>query len=184
MCSETDFTQEKVNFHAITGIPNSSTYCCCPLDHHLQEAGPSFWQPQKGHEKCIFETLHNVIKCVLSVTESNFNEKKDQNFHICLRSGPRWLTPPPPFTVSLTENIRFFTPSLNFRKELDKYCTFGRLHNRPACHTKPSAIVIRLRPNCATRLCFRLVSTTQDGTHPLQCLWQALREEADEDLDG
>merc|ERR1712107_810968 len=43
--------------------------------------------------------------------------------------------------------------------------------------------VIRLRPNCATRLCFRLVSTTQDGTHPLQCLWQA-REEADEDLDG
>ena len=28
MCSETDFTQEKVNFHATTGIPNSSSYCC------------------------------------------------------------------------------------------------------------------------------------------------------------
>ena len=26
--------------------------------------------------------------------ESNFNDKEDQNFHICLRSGPRWLTPP------------------------------------------------------------------------------------------
>ena len=28
MCSETDFTQEKVNFHATSGIPNSSSYCC------------------------------------------------------------------------------------------------------------------------------------------------------------
>ena len=27
-CSETDFTKEKVNSHAITGIPNSSSYCC------------------------------------------------------------------------------------------------------------------------------------------------------------
>ena len=41
-CSETDFTQEEFNFHATTGIPNSSSYCCCPPDHHLQEAGPSF----------------------------------------------------------------------------------------------------------------------------------------------
>ena len=65
-----------------------------PLDHHLQEAGPSLWQPQKRHEKCIFETLHNETKCVLSVKESNFNEKKDQNFHICLWSGLRWLTSP------------------------------------------------------------------------------------------
>ena len=46
-----------------------------PPDHHLQEAGPSFWQPQKGHEKCIFETLHNEIKCVLSIKGSNFMEK-------------------------------------------------------------------------------------------------------------
>ena len=35
-------------------------------------------QPRKGHEKRIFETLHNEIKCVLSVKESNF---KNQNFH-------------------------------------------------------------------------------------------------------
>ena len=40
MCSETDFT--KVNSHATTEIPNSSSYCCCPLDDHLHEAGPSF----------------------------------------------------------------------------------------------------------------------------------------------
>ena len=41
MCSETDFTQEKVNIHVTTGIPNSPFYCCCPPDDHLQEAGPS-----------------------------------------------------------------------------------------------------------------------------------------------
>ena len=69
MCSETDFTQEKVNFHATIGIPNSTSYCCCPPDDHLQEAGPSLWQPRKGHKKCIFETPHNEIKCVLSVKE-------------------------------------------------------------------------------------------------------------------
>ena len=28
----------------------------------------------KGHEKCFFETPYNVIKCVFSVKESNFNE--------------------------------------------------------------------------------------------------------------
>ena len=41
VCSETDFTQEKANFHATTGFPNSCSYCYCPPDHHLQEAGPS-----------------------------------------------------------------------------------------------------------------------------------------------
>ena len=28
MCAETDFTQEKVNFHPTTGIPDFSSYCC------------------------------------------------------------------------------------------------------------------------------------------------------------
>ena len=28
----------------------------------------------KGHEKCIFETPHNEINCILSVKESDFNE--------------------------------------------------------------------------------------------------------------
>ena len=34
------------------------------------------WQPRKGHEKCIFETLHNEMQCVLSNKESNFNGEK------------------------------------------------------------------------------------------------------------
>ena len=36
----------------------------------------------KGHEKCIFETPYNEIKCVLSVKESNFNEKKIKIFTV------------------------------------------------------------------------------------------------------
>ena len=36
-----------------------------PQDVHLQQ--------QKGHEKHIFETLHNEIKCVLSVKEDRFH---------------------------------------------------------------------------------------------------------------
>ena len=34
--------------------------------------------------------------------------KFDQNFHICLRSGPRGLKSPPPLTVSLTVKIPGF----------------------------------------------------------------------------
>ena len=45
-------------------------------------------QPRKGREKCIFETLQNDLKRVLSIKESNFNGKMGQNLHICLRSGP------------------------------------------------------------------------------------------------
>ena len=81
-----------------------------PPGDHLQQADPSRWsfargrplqmifckrlvppddhlQPRKGHEKCIFETPHNKIKCALSIEESNSNAKMDQNFHICLWSG-------------------------------------------------------------------------------------------------
>ena len=46
------------------------------LDHHLQEVGPSFRQPQKGHEKCIFETPHNKIKSVSEHKESLSKVKK------------------------------------------------------------------------------------------------------------
>ena len=48
MCSEADFTQEKVDFHATTEIPNSSSYCCCPLDDNLQVSGPSGSSFAKG----------------------------------------------------------------------------------------------------------------------------------------
>ena len=43
-----------------------------PQDVHLQQ--------QKGHEKRIFETLYNEIKCVLSIKESNFNGKYGSKF--------------------------------------------------------------------------------------------------------
>ena len=77
--------------------------------------GPSFWQPRKGHEKCIFEALHNDIKCVLSIKESKRIKKNDRNFHICLRSGPRGLTPSHPLLVSLTVKYQFFydSPKIN-----------------------------------------------------------------------
>ena len=57
-----------------------------------------------------FETPHNEIKCVLGIKESKFNGKIGQNYYICLRSGPRWLTPPP-LTVSLTVKYPFFYDS-------------------------------------------------------------------------
>ena len=39
---------------------NSSSYCC---SWSFAWGRPSFWQPQKGHENCNFETLHNEKKC-------------------------------------------------------------------------------------------------------------------------
>ena len=70
-----------------------------------------FWQPRQGRENCIFETLYNEKRCVLSVKESNINEK-NQNFHICLRSGPRGLTPPPPWLQSAwLQNLLFYASS-------------------------------------------------------------------------
>ena len=43
MCYETDFTQEKVNFHATTEIPNSSSYyCCLSLSDENQTNHPQF----------------------------------------------------------------------------------------------------------------------------------------------
>ena len=46
VCSETDFTQEKVNFHVTTGLPNSSSYCCSSHSGHWagMHASP---RPQK-----------------------------------------------------------------------------------------------------------------------------------------
>ena len=42
----------------------------------------------KEHEKSIFETPYNEIKCVLSVKESNFNEKKIKIFTFDYSLGP------------------------------------------------------------------------------------------------
>ena len=68
-----------------------------PQEDHLQEAGPSFWQPRKEHEKCIFEILHNEIKCVLGAKESNFNKKRINIFTFAYGQGRWGLTPPPPY---------------------------------------------------------------------------------------
>ena len=81
------------------GRPLRMTVCkkLVSPDHHLQEAGPSgssfargrplILTTTKGHEKCIFETLHNEIKRVLSVKESNFNEKKIKIFTFAYGQG-------------------------------------------------------------------------------------------------
>ena len=43
---------------------------------------------EKGIANAFFETLHNDIKCVLSVKESNFNEKKIKIFTFDYSLGP------------------------------------------------------------------------------------------------
>ena len=50
----------------------------------------------KGHEKCILETPHNDIKCVLSVKESNFNEKSNVSHFLTVRSKVADPPTPPP----------------------------------------------------------------------------------------
>ena len=65
----------------------SSNYCqrSAPLDDHFQ--------PQKLHEKCIFETLRNEMKYVLIIKESNFNEITRKSTHRCARlTCITWLT--------------------------------------------------------------------------------------------
>ena len=70
-----------------------------PLNDHLQ--------PQKGHEKSIFDTLHNDIKCVLGITESKFNGKNRSTFSHLLTVRAE-VADPPPLTVSLTVKCPFF----------------------------------------------------------------------------
>ena len=97
MYSEKDFTQEKSHFHPTSLIPDPSS---CHGYGWIAEK----WR-RKGHEKCIFETPHNEIKCVLSIKELNFNDKRIKIF----TSG---LTPPP-LTISLAEKYMFFYASPN-----------------------------------------------------------------------
>ena len=75
-----------------------------------------------------FETLNNETECILSVKESNFNEKKDHNFHISLLSGPRWLNPPSlPYgkpdrkiSVFLTPRLRALSKRLSTKEDLER----------------------------------------------------------------
>ena len=52
-----------------------------------------------GHEKCIFETPHNEIKCVLGITESKFIGKNRSKFSHLLAVRAEGVEP---LTVSLT----------------------------------------------------------------------------------
>ena len=60
-----------------------------PVDH---------LQPQKGHEKSIFETLHNDIKCVLGIKESKFNGKNRSTFSHLLSVRPVVADPATPYS--------------------------------------------------------------------------------------
>ena len=77
-----------------------------PLDDLFQEAGPSGSSFARGQSfiltttkrawKCIFDTLNNEIKCVLSVKESNFKEKRIKIFIFAYGQGRVGLPPPFP----------------------------------------------------------------------------------------
>ena len=97
MCSETDFTQEKSNFHATTRIPSSSLLFAAALS--LNGRIPVMGR-RNGQDKSIFGTPHNELKCVLSIKESKFNEKNGLKFSHLLRVGPRVLNFPPPYGQS------------------------------------------------------------------------------------
>ena len=120
------------------------------------QCGPLFWQPRIGHEKCIFETLYNEIKCVLNVKESNFNEKKINVFTLVYGQGwgGCWI---PPSTISLTWpwNIRFFTSGL---LNLVRDWTSSLLHQH---------LTLGLRP-----LLYRVLKSSDgiiDGDVPKEC---------------
>ena len=81
----------------------------------------------EGHEKCIFETPHKEIKCVLSNKESNFNGKMGQNFH----GRAEGTDTPPPLTISLTVKRPFFlTTSLTKGVISDERCLTMNISER------------------------------------------------------
>ena len=100
--SERDFTQENVNFYAISGIANSSSYCCCPsfargwpliLTTTKRAWKMHFWDPSQWDKMC-FECQR--IK---------FQWKKIKIFTFAYSQGRGgW---PPPLMASLTLKYLF-----------------------------------------------------------------------------
>ena len=96
MCSETDFTQEKVNFHATSGIPNSSSYCWCPTDDHLQEAGPFGSSFARGRPLILTTTKRawKMLSCYLvTLSDSHCPDHCVRCFnHLCciFKVAARW----------------------------------------------------------------------------------------------
>ena len=88
MCSETDFTRE-INHSYPT---KKSTFL-------LLAAA----QSQNGQI-----AVKNMMKCVFSNRESNFDAKNFKNFTFADSQGRVGLTPPPPLTVSLTVKYPLF----------------------------------------------------------------------------
>ena len=85
MCSETDFTHEKGNFYPTTGIPDSSSYWCCPPDDNLHEAGPSESSFARGRP------LRRTICRRLVPLNDHFQESGPSRWSFA-RGGPLWMT--------------------------------------------------------------------------------------------
>ena len=85
------FYTRKSQFSSNYWNPQFLLLLLLPSGSSFASSRPPFWQPRKGHEKCIFETPLNEIKCVLSKNQISV-KKKDRNFQICLWSGPTGLT--------------------------------------------------------------------------------------------
>ena len=123
---ETDLSQENCNFSGwlfARGRPLRIIICKrpVPLDDHLI--------PRKGHEKCIFEALHNQIKCFLSIKESNFNGKNGSIFSLLLTAKAEAEgADPAPLTASLTVKCPFFTPPI-LKWLLKELLTFEPSHH-------------------------------------------------------
>ena len=81
----------------------------------------------KGHEKRISETPYNEIKCVLSVKESNSNEKKRSKFSYL-------LTPPPPLTASLTVKQGPLLLIKLVGSQLFKHSNFQQIYKKNSGH--------------------------------------------------
>ena len=123
MCSETDFTQEKGNFHPTTRIPNSYCSAAGPQPGGTLVPPDDYLQPRKEHDKCIFETLLNGLKCVLSIKEFS---------HLLTVRAATAAPPHPPFTVIVTVKYPFFygfqlivcKKTLNFTSLISTYTQF------------------------------------------------------------
>ena len=93
MCSETDFTQEKSHFHPTAS--NSSLLFVAAVTKWSASDIAEATKLKGGHEKSMFETPYNEIKCVLSIKNQISKWVKIFKF-ACKRSGPKGLPPPPP----------------------------------------------------------------------------------------
>ena len=132
----------------------------CEVDHHLNNRHfLTSWEPPIMTVK----TINGWHLTAFTILGTNFDDatprvhnisswhnpifcnplifwKKDQNFHICLRSGPRWLTPPSPYGQPDRKISTFFyaPPKLpltsgNLLKSILLYGEFVLFHYFKSC---------------------------------------------------